>query len=290
MHRRHIGPVVPLDNVQHGPGLQGVRGHDPQEVLEQSLIAQVDAGGRVGDLRDVEELQQVLHLNGNRAGSRSDHSSDGLLGGWRLVGWGTVNAPFGPVLIISDGDEGVPDELDALLQGYGGVPAGVPDLTAQADVWEQVRVGVDPVQSVEHGLNPLDAILLADVPAFPLGHFLRRRLVVDGEERADDHVSVHSGHGAGHGAGDHRPLIDAAAVGEHEDTEEKRGETQESEETHLYACHIVPHRVNRANCAGILSAVCQYIHVYPSDHDLRARHPEHIHAHLQKNKTHYCDM
>lgn len=215
MHCRHIGPVVPLDNVQHGPGLQGVRGHDPQEVLEQSLITQVDAGGRVGNLGDVEELQQILHLNGNRAGSWSDHSGDGLLGRWRLVGWGTVNAPFGPVLIISDGDEGVPDELDALLQGDRGVPAGVPDLTAQADIREQIWVGVDPVQRVEHSLHPLDAILLADVPTLPLGHFLRRWLVMDGEERANDHVSIHSSHGARYGAGDHRPLIDVAAVGEH---------------------------------------------------------------------------
>ena len=184
------------------------------------------------------------------------------------MGWGAVDAPFGPILIIPDGDQGVPDELDALLQGHRGVPAGVPDLTAQADIGEQVRVGVDPVQRVEHGLHPLDAILLADVPALPLRHLLSGRLVVDGEERADDHVSVHASHGAGHGARDHRALIDAAAVGEHEDAEEERGETQESEETHLYACHVVPHRVRRANCAGILSAGCQYIHVYPRDHEL----------------------
>ena len=102
--------------------------------------------------------------------------------------------------------------------------------------------------------------------------------MVDGEERADDHVPVHAGHGAGHGAGDHRALIDAAAVAEHEGAEEK----EESEETHLYACHVVPHRVCRAKCAGILSAVCQYIHVYPSDHDPRARHLEHIRVHLQR--------
>lgn len=53
VHCRHIGPVVPLDNVQHGPGLEDVRGHDPQEILEQGLVTQVDAGGRVSDLRDV---------------------------------------------------------------------------------------------------------------------------------------------------------------------------------------------------------------------------------------------
>lgn len=40
------------------------------------------------------------------------------------------------------------------------MPAGIPDLTAQSDVGQEDRVRVDLIQSVEHGLHPLDAVLL----------------------------------------------------------------------------------------------------------------------------------
>ena len=59
-------------------------------------------------------------------------------GGWCAMALRVaINAPLGPVLVVPDGDEGVPDELDALLQSHGGVPAGVSDLTTQAYIWEQ---------------------------------------------------------------------------------------------------------------------------------------------------------
>lgn len=43
------------------------------------LVTEIHACGRVSYLWDVEELEEILHLDGHRAGSRSDQSHDGLL-------------------------------------------------------------------------------------------------------------------------------------------------------------------------------------------------------------------
>ncbi len=134
VHCRHIGPVVPFDDVQEGPGLKSVWGHDPEEVLKQCLVTEVDAGCRIGYLRDVEQLQKVLNLNCDWARAGPDDPRDGLLGWRRLTGRCPFNAPPGAVLFVPDGDERVSYELDALLQSHRGVPAGVPDLTAKRDV------------------------------------------------------------------------------------------------------------------------------------------------------------
>ena len=48
-----------------------------------------------------------------------------------------------------------PDELHGLLQGVGGVAAGVEHHGPQAQVGQDPLVGVDLVQGVEHGLHPL---------------------------------------------------------------------------------------------------------------------------------------
>ncbi|KAF3845606.1 hypothetical protein F7725_008769, partial [Dissostichus mawsoni] len=58
VYGRDVGPVVALHDVDQRPRLQRVGGNDPQEVLEQRLVAQIDARGRVGDLRDVEQLKK----------------------------------------------------------------------------------------------------------------------------------------------------------------------------------------------------------------------------------------
>lgn len=197
-----------LDNVEHGARLQRVRGHDAEEVFEEGFVAQVYTGGRISDLWDVEQLEEILHLDGHRAGARTYDSSDGLLAGRRLVGRRPVDAPLRSVFIVPNGDERVSDELDALLQSHRRVPAGVPDLAAQGDVGQQVLVGVNTVQSVEHRLHSLDAVLLAYVPAFSFGHTLGGRLVVHGEERTDDHVAVHAGDRPGRRALDRRALVD----------------------------------------------------------------------------------
>lgn len=76
---RDIGPIVTFDYVKHCPCLQSVRRDNPQEVFVQSFVTQVDACGRIRNLWDVEELKQVLHLNGYGAGARADHARNRLL-------------------------------------------------------------------------------------------------------------------------------------------------------------------------------------------------------------------
>ncbi len=115
MNRGHVSPVIVFDNVEYGARLQRVRGHDTEEVFEESLVAQVFAGRRISDLRDVKQLEEILHLDGHRAGARSYDSSDGLLARRRLVGRGPVDAPLRSVFVVPNRDEGVSDELDALL-------------------------------------------------------------------------------------------------------------------------------------------------------------------------------
>lgn len=176
---RDIGPIVTLDYIKHRPCLQSVRRDNPQEVFIQSFVTQVDTCGGICDLGDVKELQQVLHLNGYGAGARADHTRNGLLSPAWGEGLAVRQAPVESILLVSNGNQRVPDELNALLQSHGGVPAGVPDLTAQGDVGQEDWVRVDLIQRVEHGLHPLDAILLPDLPALPFGHLLGGRLVVD---------------------------------------------------------------------------------------------------------------
>lgn len=43
-----------------------------------------------------------------------------------------------------------------------------PDLTAKRDVWEDIRICVNPVQSVHHRLHSLDPILLTDCSTLAL--------------------------------------------------------------------------------------------------------------------------
>lgn len=129
-----VGPVVALDDVEHGPGLQRVGGDHPEEVFVERFVAQVDAGGGVSDLGDVEELEQILDLDSNRAGAGADDPRDGLFHSGLGLGLRVGHAAGSSVPVVPDGDEGVPYELDALLQGHRGVPAGVSDLAAQGDV------------------------------------------------------------------------------------------------------------------------------------------------------------
>ena len=52
--------------------------YDPQKIAESVLIAQIPGSGAVADLRDVEELQKVLHLNADGARSGPNHSHENL--------------------------------------------------------------------------------------------------------------------------------------------------------------------------------------------------------------------
>jgi len=57
------GPVEVQDDVDECSRLQSVGRHDAHEVAVERLVAEVLAGRRVADLRDVEQRQQVLHLH-----------------------------------------------------------------------------------------------------------------------------------------------------------------------------------------------------------------------------------
>ena len=78
MHGGDVGPVESQHQVDESLHLVVVRGDHSQEVAVDVLVAEVHAGGRVADLGDVEDLQQVLHLDGGLAGSGADQADDGL--------------------------------------------------------------------------------------------------------------------------------------------------------------------------------------------------------------------
>lgn len=101
---RDIGPIVTFDYVKHSPGLQSVRGYDPQEVFVQSFVTQVDTCGRISDLGDVKELEQVLHLDGYRAGAWADHTCDGLLSPACRERLAIRHTPVEPILLIPNGN------------------------------------------------------------------------------------------------------------------------------------------------------------------------------------------
>lgn len=90
------------------------------------LVTEVHACGRVSNLWDVEQLEEVLHLDGHRAGPGSNQAHDGL---FRLHHQAPPlrRAPSLALLLLV-GHQRVPDELDALLQRHRGVPARVPAL------------------------------------------------------------------------------------------------------------------------------------------------------------------
>lgn len=64
MHRGNIGPVVVSNDVNEDLCLVVVGGNDAQKIRKASLVAQISRGGRVANLRDAEQLQEVLYLLG----------------------------------------------------------------------------------------------------------------------------------------------------------------------------------------------------------------------------------
>ena len=141
MHRGDVRPAEVEDEVNEGSSLVLVRGHHAQEVLVVVLVAEVHAGGGVADLGDVEDLQQVLDLDGGRAGAGSYETSDRFEPPCRAVlPRRRVRLPVGLT------GYGVLYEVYALFQGHGGVPARVPDVPAERDVGQDVGIAVDFVQ------------------------------------------------------------------------------------------------------------------------------------------------
>ena len=71
----HVSPVILLKDVDHGLSLKLVGGNDADEIAESILIRQVPTGGAVSDLRNVEQLQQVLHLDADGTGTWTDDTN-----------------------------------------------------------------------------------------------------------------------------------------------------------------------------------------------------------------------
>ncbi len=85
------------------------------------------------------------------------------------------------------------DKLHGLVERVGVAGASVQDDGSDGDVGQDVGVVVDEIQGVEHGFQPLDALLLLDGPAREFqaasaavaGH----EVFVHGEEAAEDDVA-----------------------------------------------------------------------------------------------------
>lgn len=67
MHGVNVSPVVRLDDVNHDLRLVVIRWNDTHEGAEASLVRQVFGGRGVADLRDGEELKEILNLQGDGA-------------------------------------------------------------------------------------------------------------------------------------------------------------------------------------------------------------------------------
>lgn len=123
------------------------------------LVAEVHARGRVSNLWDVEELEEVLHLDGHRAGSRPDQAHDGLLPLHQQAPC-LGRAPALALLLLV-GHQCVPDELDALLQRHRRVPARVP-----VQRGKKKKIGwVHTCSGRQHGNKE------EDKPEWPTGRF-----------------------------------------------------------------------------------------------------------------------
>lgn len=61
-HGGHVSPVEIAQDFSHGFRLVEVRGHCPREIIVAGFVAQLGAGGGVADLGDLEESEQICHL------------------------------------------------------------------------------------------------------------------------------------------------------------------------------------------------------------------------------------
>lgn len=95
-------------------------------VVVNYLVTEIHAGGWVRYLWDVEELQEILHLDGHRAGSRSNQSNNRLLP-LNQQAPRLCNAPALALLLFT-GHQCVPNKLNTLLERDCRVPAWVPSV------------------------------------------------------------------------------------------------------------------------------------------------------------------
>lgn len=166
VHGVDVSPVVWLHNVNHDLRLVVIRRHNTHEGAEARLIRKVFGGGRVSDLRDREELQEILHLQSDGAGSRPSNANQRRVL-MRVVGQWSVRAQLELLLVrwFLSRVRGyrLADELDRLLQRDRRVPAWIADFHAERDVFEQVLVLINFIDRLENDLAPLNAVVLANL-------------------------------------------------------------------------------------------------------------------------------
>lgn len=93
---------------------------------------------------------------------------------------------------------------------------------------------------MKHGFDSLDAVLLPDFPALPLGHFLSRRLVMDREEGPDDDIPVRPSHRPLRGGCGEEHLA-PGAPGQHVHLQEQSRKKDQQHANHFVArCHPDP--------------------------------------------------
>lgn len=90
------------------------------------LVTEIHASGWVSYLWDVEELEEILHLDGHRAGSWSNQSHNGLLSLQQQAPCLCCTPALALLLFV--GHQCVPNELNTLLQRHRRVPAWVPGM------------------------------------------------------------------------------------------------------------------------------------------------------------------
>ena len=83
--------------MDHGLRLELVGRDDADEIAEAVLIRQVATGGAVADLRNVEQLEQILHLDADGARAWSDDTHQDFI---------AFAAPAAAVVVVALGAGG----------------------------------------------------------------------------------------------------------------------------------------------------------------------------------------
>ena len=82
------------------------------------------------------------------------------------------------------------DEFHGLVQCVSVTGTRVEDDGADGDVGQEGGIGVDEIEGVEHGLQPLDALLGLEGAAREIGIGRRRQMFVHGKQAAEDDVAA----------------------------------------------------------------------------------------------------
>jgi len=122
------------------------------------LVAERLGGGGGRYLRDVEEPQQVRHLQRHRAVGTTDHPEDGSRAG------GLLHPRRRLVRALQHADvdigQGRADKVQALIERVRVTATCVEDVHAQTDARQDRGVAIDLIDGEHHRLEPLHAAMI----------------------------------------------------------------------------------------------------------------------------------